>query len=74
MAKWEYRLVRMKVEQVPLLGGRGKDAINEKLNSLVQDGWEIVDSNLRSVGPGEQIVLLLRRERTGSIGFAKEEG
>jgi len=72
MAKWEYRLVRMKVEQVPLLGGRGKDTVNEKLNSLVQDGWEIVDSNLRSVG--DQIVLLLRRERTGSIGFAKEEG
>jgi|GEM_PF-2090025 len=72
MAKWEYRLVRMKVEQVPLLGGRGKDTVNEKLNSLVQDGWEIVDSNLRSVG--DQIVLLLRRERTGSIGFAKEGG
>ena len=72
MAKWEYRLVRMKVEQVPLLGGRGKDTVNEKLNSLVQDGWEIVDSNLRSVG--DQIVLLLRRERVGSIGFAKGEG
>lgn len=70
MAKWEYRLVRMKLDQVPLLGGRGKDTINEKLNSLVQDGWEIVESNLRSVG--EEIVLLLRRERTGGIGFTRE--
>ena len=72
MAKWEYKLIKMKVEQVPTLGGRGRDTLNEKLNSLVQEGWEIVDSNLRSVG--EQIVLLLRRERVGSIGFAKGEG
>jgi len=71
MAKWEYKLIRIGMNQVPALGG--KDRLSDKLNALIQDGWEIVESNLRNVRAEEPIVLLLRRERTGAMGFTREE-
>lgn len=73
MAKWEYKLIRIGLNQVPALGGQGKDRLSDKLNALIQDGWEIVESNLRNVRAEEPIVLLLRRERAGAIGFTREE-
>ncbi|RKY60666.1 MAG: hypothetical protein DRP95_04000 [Candidatus Latescibacterota bacterium] len=73
MAKWEYKLIRIGLNQVPTLEGRGKDRLNDKLNALIQEGWEIVESNLRNVRADEPIVILLRRERAGTIGFSREE-
>ncbi len=73
MAKWEYKLIRIGLNQVPTLEGRGKDRLNDKLNALIQEGWEIVESNLRNVRADEPIVILLRRERAGTIGFSRGE-
>ena len=71
MPKWEYRLVEIKQEDIPELTGPSQEsAINTALNRLVAEDWEIVESNLRTVRANEPVILLLRRERSATIGFS----
>lgn len=48
MDRWEYRLIDSKdVERAGLLKGRSREALEEYLNTLGLEGWEVVSLDYR---------------------------
>ena len=71
MPKWEYELVEIKREDIPELTNVSQEsAINTQLNRLVAEGWEIIESNIHMARANEPVILLLRREKSTTIGFS----
>jgi len=70
--KWDYKLVR--IDQDRIIGldelNDREDEVSTRLNKLLSEGWEVVEFNIRELRAGEPMVVLLRRERGSSIGFA----
>jgi hypothetical protein len=63
MKKWEYRLLNPKdAEGGSLFWGKSRDAVEEYLNKLGEQGWEIVNLDFREF-----------EEKTSFAGVAKRE-
>ena len=62
MDKFEYRTHEFK--KIGLGGGAFSKSINEDLNTLGEDGWEVVSANPMSMinGTTTSIIIILKRK------------
>jgi hypothetical protein len=65
--KWEYR--QLDVPTRGILSPRLPDDYLDELNSLANEGWELVQAIPLAVGAGltERVIFILKREREGSV-------
>jgi hypothetical protein len=65
--KWEYR--QLDVPTRGILSPRLPDGYLDELNSLANEGWELVQGIPVTVGAGmtERVIFILKREREGSV-------
>ncbi len=63
MTEWEYRLVDSNdVEEGSFLSGKSREAIEEYLNRLGAEGWEVINLDFVEL-----------ENRTSFVGIAKRE-
>lgn len=64
MKKWEYKTIKMST--TGFMGGiLDSSELNEKLNSLGEEGWEVTTGLVTNQGNGysREVVVILKREK-----------
>jgi hypothetical protein len=66
MQKWEYRVVDSKEVQTDgIFKSKNRDAVEEYLNGLGAQGWEIVNLDFRELDGRFEFTGVAKRERRG---------
>ena len=64
MKKWEYKIVNSKdVSRKGVFRGRNREELEEYLNNLGEDGWEIVNIDSHKLEGRTSFVGLAKREK-----------